>query len=147
MPVNLPFWLFRKVARQQQINPLEISGFRFYVEEMRRGTFEQDGGVTTVVENLTGQPAESFETTAQRYATMPFARQTFGNRVKAFVNFNLTPFYPGADLDKWDRQKGIPIPPNPTLSIDDERWSEEHHHLMSRQPRPASMLSLVEAGT
>ena len=146
IPLNLPFRLFRKVARQQRINPLEISGFRFYVEEMRRGTFELDGGVTTVVEDLTGEPAESFETTARRYAAMPFARQTFANRVKAAVNFSLTPFYPGYDLDKWDRQKGFPVPPNPTLSIDDERWREEHHHLMTRQPRPAPALSLIAAG-
>ncbi len=144
--LDLPFWLFRKVARQQRINPLEISGFRFYVEEMRRGAFELDGGVTTAVEDLTGQPAESFETTARRYAAMPFARQTFGNRLKVFVNFNLAPFYQGYDLDKWDRQNGFPVPPNPTLSIDDERWREEHHHLMIRQPSPAPELSLVAAG-
>jgi hypothetical protein len=137
--------MFSKEARQQRVNPLEISGFRFYVEEMRRGAFALDGGVTTVVEDLTGQPAESFETTVRRYATMPFARQTFGNWVKAFASFNLTPFHPGYDLDKWDRQKGFPVPPNPTLSIDDERWREEHRHLITRQPRPTSTLSLVAA--
>ena len=145
-PLNLPFWLFRKVARQQRIDPLLISGFRFYVEEMRRGTFELDGGVTTVMEELTGQPAESFETIAIRYAAMPFARQTFGNRVSAFVNFNLTPFYPGYDLKKLDRQKGFPMPSDPTLSVDDERWRKEHHDQMTRQPRPAPTLGLVAAG-
>jgi uncharacterized protein YbjT (DUF2867 family) len=146
IPINLPFWLFRKVARQQNVDPTLISGFRYYVQEMRRGTFELDGGVTTVVEDLTGQPAESFETTARRYARMPFARQTFANRIRAFVNFNLVPFYPGYDLEKLDRQKGFPLPPNPTLAIDDEHWREEHHHLMTRQPRPAAPLGLVTAG-
>lgn len=126
VPVNLPFWMFRKVAQQQAIDPLQISGFRYYVEEMRRGTFELDGGVTNVVAELTGAPAETFETTARRYAAMPFARPTLGNRLKAFINFNLTPFYPGIDLDRWDRQKGFPMPPNASLSIDDERWRAEH---------------------
>ena len=28
-PLNVPFWLFRKMARQQGINPIEISGFDF----------------------------------------------------------------------------------------------------------------------
>jgi hypothetical protein len=133
IPLKLPFWLFRKVAAQQAINPLEISGFRYYVEEMRRGTFELDGGVTTTVEDITGSPAESFETIARRYAALPFARQTWGNRLRAFVNFNLTPFYRGYNLDAWDLEKGFPIPPNPSLSIDDREWWDEHHHLMTRQ--------------
>ena len=146
MALNLPFWLFLKVARQQQVDPMLISGFRYYVEEIRRGTFELDGGVTTVMEDLTGRPAESFETTARRYAAMPFARQSFGNRVRAFVNLNLTPFYRGYDLDRWDRQKGFPVPPHATLSIDDAQWREEHHDLMARQPRPAPVRGLVAAG-
>jgi NAD(P)H dehydrogenase (quinone) len=127
IPINLPFWMFCKVAQQQRVDPLEISGFRYYVEEMKRGTFEFEGGVTNVVEELTGVPAESFETTARRYADLPFAQQTFGNRLKAFINFNLTPFYPGYDLERWDRQKGFPMPPNPSLSIDDARWRFEHN--------------------
>lgn len=126
LPLSLPFWLFRKVARQQRVNPLEISGFRFYVEEMKRGAFELGGGVTNVVEELTGAPAETFETTARRYAAMPFARQTLGNRLKAFFDFNLTPFYPGYDLTRWDRQKGFPVPPKPSLSVEDARWRSEH---------------------
>ena len=125
-PVALPFWLFLKVAQQQGIDPALISGFRYYAEEMKRGTFELNGGVTSVVEDLTGEPAESFEVTARRYAAMPFARQSAANRVKALFNFNLTPFYPGYNLDRWDRQTGFPMPPHPSLSIDDPRWRTEH---------------------
>ncbi len=124
--VNLPFWLFRKVARQQRVNPLEVSGFRFYVEEMKRGTFELGGGVTDVVRELTGTPAESFETTARRYAAMPFAKPTAGNKLRAFLSFNRTPFYVGYDLEKWDRDRGFPVPPAPSLSLDDPRWRSEH---------------------
>ena len=133
IPINLPFWMFRKVGQQQQIDPLQISGFRYYVEEMKRGTFEFEGGVNNVVEELTGAPAESFETTARRYAGMPFAKQTLGNRLKAFLSFNLTPFYPGYNLDRWDREKGFSMPPHPTLSIDDERWRAEHSLQNERQ--------------
>jgi len=124
--VNLPFWVFRKVARQQRINPLLISGFRFYVEEMKRGTFELNGGVTDVVCDLTGTPAESFEATARRYAAMPFAKPTTFNKLKAFLRFNLTPFYRGYDLEKWDREKAFPVPPAASLSIDDAEWRSEH---------------------
>ena len=146
LPVKLPFWLFRKVARQQRVNPLEISGLRHYAEEMRRGTFALDGGVTSVVEDLTGHPAEDFETTARRYAAMPFARPTAANRLKALLAFTLVPFWPGYDLDEWDRQKGFPMPANPSLSIDDPQWREDHYHLMTRQPRPLPVRSLLPAG-
>ena len=79
-----------------------------------------------MVAELTVTPAVSFETTARRYAALPFARQTLRNRLKAIVNFNLTPFYPAYDFDKWDRQKGLPRPKDPTLSIDDAKWRAEH---------------------
>lgn len=79
-----------------------------------------------VVRELTGAPAQSFETTARRYAAMPFAKPTFGNKLKAFLNFNLSPFYFGYDLEKWDREMRFPVPPVPSLSIDDPRWRNEH---------------------
>ena len=41
---------------------------------------------------------------------MPFARQTLANRLRAFVNFNLTPFYPGTNFDKWDLKMRLPKP-------------------------------------
>lgn len=133
VPINLPFWMFRKVAQQQNIDPMQLSGFRFYLEEMKRGAFEFEGGVTSVVQDLTGTPAESFEVTASRYAAMPFARQTFTNRLKAFINFNLMPLYPGYDLEKWDRRAGFPQAANPTLSIDDEQWRYHHTLQNARQ--------------
>jgi hypothetical protein len=142
-PLELPFWMFRKVARQQRINPLEISGFRHYAEEMRRGTFALDGGVTSVVEELTGKPAEPFEVTARRYAALPFARRTVGNRLKALLSFALTPLYAGYDLDAWEREKGFPRPPEPSLSIDDPRWREEHQRMMTGEPLAVRGLALA----
>ncbi len=134
--VQLPFWMFCKVARQQQVDPLLISGFRYYMEEMKRGTFALDGGVTGIVEELTGAPAEDFATIARRYAAMPFARQTAANRLKAFGRFALAPFYPGYDLDRWDREKGFPVPPHASLSIDDAQWRAEHGRQMARAVLP-----------
>ena len=131
LPVNLPFFMFSKVARQQGVNPLEISGMRLSAEDMKRGAFEMDGGVTTVVEGVTGRPAESFETTARRYAAMPFARVSVGARIAALVKLMMVPFTPGYDLDEWEQQKGFPMPPNPSFSIDDPRWRDEHHDLMT----------------
>jgi uncharacterized protein YbjT (DUF2867 family) len=143
VPVNLPFWMFLKVARQQNINPLEISGFRHYVQEMARGTFELEGGVTDVVHELTGTPAEDLEPIARRYAAMPFAKQTLPNRLKALLRFNMVPFYRGYNLEKWEREQAIPTPPTPTLSIDDKDWREMHGRLMANKPSSILPFALV----
>ena len=135
LPMKLPLWLFLKVARRQGVDPFQISSLRYYIEDNKNGGFAFEGGVTTVLEDLTGAPAESFETTARRYAAMPFARQTLGNRLKAFANFNLTLLYPGYDLKRIDRAFGFPMPPNPSFSIEDERWRREHSQMMAAQPR------------
>jgi NAD(P)H dehydrogenase (quinone) len=125
-PVPMPIGMLSKVARQQRIDPYSVSCLRHYMEDMKRGTFSFEGGVTHVVEDLTGKPAESFETTARRYAAMPFARQTLANRIKAIGNFMLTPFYPGYNFDTWDRRMRFPLPSQPSLSIDDAQWRTEH---------------------
>lgn len=125
-PIPMPVWMLGKVARRQGVDPFQISAFRHYMQDMKRGTFSFEGGVTSVVEVLTGQAAESFESTVRRYAALPFARQTVARRLKAFINFNLIPFYPGYNFDKWDRQMGFPVPTKPTFSIDDARWRAEH---------------------
>jgi hypothetical protein len=132
----MPIWLLAKVARQQGVDPFEISSIRYYMQDVREGAFAFEGGVTDVVEDLTGTPAENFETTARRYAALPFARPTFGNRLKAFVNFNLAPFYPGYNFDKWDEAMAFPRAPHPTLSIEDERWRREHADQMALHAGP-----------
>jgi NAD(P)H dehydrogenase (quinone) len=136
-PVDMPIWMLSKVARQQGVDPYQISALRHYMEEMKRGTFSFEGGVTDVVRELTGAPAETFETTAKRYAAMPFAEQSFGNRLKAFVNFNLVPFYRGYSFDRWDRERGFPMPATPSLAIDDAAWRNEHSAQMARSAGPA----------
>ena len=134
LPVKLPIWMLGKVAQQQGVDPYQISVLRHYMEDMKRGTFSFEGGVTNVVAELTGTPAETFEATARRYAAMPFARQTLANRLRAFVNFNLTPFYPGTNFDKWDLKMRLPKPAHPSLSIDDAQWREAHKQMMTQSP-------------
>ena len=146
LPVDMPIWMLAKVARQQGIDPFEISSLRHYMQDMREGAFAFEGGVTHVVEELTGKPAESFETTAQRYAALPFAAQTLGNRMKAFVNFNLVPFYRGYDFDRWDAMMAFPRAAGPSLSIEDERWRSEHAAQMAiHREQPAQPAALLRA--
>lgn len=141
LPVHLPFWMLLKVARRQGVNPLELSGYRHYVREVMRGTFALEGGVTNVVEELTGEPAESFETTVRRYAAMPFARPTARNRARALFDFLRTPFMRGYDLDAWDTARGWPMPPAPSLSLDDPAWRADRARLMAARAEPAPALA------
>jgi NAD(P)H dehydrogenase (quinone) len=96
------------------------------MDDMRAGTFEFEGGVTDVVERLTGTPAERFEATARRYAALPFAKQTLGNRLKAFLNFNLVPFHPGVNVRRLEQALALPAAPAPSLAIADAEWRRTH---------------------
>ena len=133
MPVNLPLWMFRKVARMQKIDPYQIAMLIQYIEDNKQGTFSYEGGVTDVMRELTGSPAETFETTARRYAALPFARQTLGNRLKAFIAFNITPFYPSYDIKGYERTLELPVPSKPLHCMEDSRWRKDHTAQMTLQ--------------
>ena len=124
--VKLPWWLFERAARLQgTTNAFEISSLRYYVEDHKQGAFEF-GAPTNVVQELTGQPAEDFETTVRRYAALPFARKTVANRLRAFVNFNRVPFSPGYNLDRFERDQYHPAPSAPQFAMSNEQWKAVH---------------------
>lgn len=126
IPLDIPFWMFSKVARMQRVHPFEVASYRNYMEDHKQGAFEVDGGVTDVVAQLTGRPAESFEETARRYAAQPRATQTMSNRLRAWANFMITPMFPGSKLDRYDRSSDIPTPTEPAQCMDSTRWIREH---------------------
>lgn len=126
LPVQLPFWMFLKAARMSGADIHEVYSYREYLRDHQQGAFSFDGGVTDVVENLTGAPAEDFEVTARRYAALPFAQPTLANRAAAFARFNLLPFYPGHNLSAYERDMRFPRPPVPSLASSDGRWLAEH---------------------
>lgn len=124
--VDLPFGMFLKAARMTHADIHEIYNYREYLRDHHRGAFSIGGGVTHDVRRLTGSEAEDFETTARRYANLPFARQSLKNRLAAFVRFNLMPFYPGYKLDAYARRMQFPVPPHPSLASEDAQWLREH---------------------
>lgn len=133
LPIDLPMWMFRKAARMSGADIHEVYNYGYYLQEHRRGSFSLAGGVTDVVETLTGMPPEAFEVTAARYAALPFARQTLPNRLKAFARFNMLPLYPGHDLAAYERRQGFTAPPGASLAIDDESWRRAHLAQMAEQ--------------
>jgi len=125
-PVDLPFWMFLKVARLDGINPHEALNWRDYLRDHLAGAFAMGGGVTEVVKELTGRPAEPFDRIAARYAAAPQARRTPANMARFVARMAVLPFVPQLGIDRYARAHGFPAAPSPRLSIEDARWRAEH---------------------
>jgi uncharacterized protein YbjT (DUF2867 family) len=123
--VPTPAWMFLKAARMFGM-PIDIlSGVRFYIDDHRRGAFEV-GAPTTDVLDVTGRPAEDFETIARRYAALPRNQRTLGNRLREFAEFLITPFSPGYNFERYDRELRHPFPSEPQFARESEVWRREH---------------------
>jgi NAD(P)H dehydrogenase (quinone) len=123
--VPTPTWLFMKAARMSGY-PIDLfSGIRYYIEDHERGAFEL-GAPTTDVLDVTGRPAEDFEMIARRYAAPFLNQRTFGNWLREFAQFMVTPLSPGFNLDRYDRELRRPFPQEPQFATDSEVWRREH---------------------
>lgn len=123
--VPLPFWLFAKAARLQGVDAFDLHSLRYYLEDHKQGAFEFCAPTDDVYQ-VTGTPAEDFETTARRYASLPKARRTFENGLRAWVDFMLTPLVPGYGLNRYEARHKHPTPPAPRFAMDDAGWKMEH---------------------
>jgi len=123
--VPTPTWLFMKTARMGGL-PIDLmSGVRYYIDDHKRGAFEL-GAPTTDVLDVTGRPAEEFETIACRHAALPRNQRTFSNWLREFAQFMLAPLSPGFNLDRYDRELRRPFPSVPQFVTDSKVWQREH---------------------
>jgi NAD(P)H dehydrogenase (quinone) len=123
--VPTPAWLFMKAARMSGY-PIDLfSNIRYYIEDHKCGAFEL-GAPTTDVLDVTGRPAEDFETIARRYAALPRNRRTLGNRLREFAQFLMTPFSPGYNFDRYDRELRSPFPSQQQFAPESDIWRREH---------------------
>jgi uncharacterized protein YbjT (DUF2867 family) len=123
--VPTPTWLFMKTARMGGLPIDLISGVRYYIDDHKRGAFEL-GAPTTDVLDVTGQPAEDFETIARRYAALPHSRRTLGNRLREFAQCVIAPLSPRFNLDRYDRELRRPFPSEPQFAPESKVWRREH---------------------
>jgi uncharacterized protein YbjT (DUF2867 family) len=123
--IDLPWWMFLKAARAGNVGAFLVSNLRYYVEDHKQGAFALSAPTNDVLE-VTGRPAEDFETTARRYAARPEAQRNFGNWLRTFVDFMRTPVSPGYNPERLDRELHFPVPPAPRLAMASERWKLEH---------------------
>lgn len=123
--VPTPTWLFMKTARMGGM-PIDLmSNVRYYVDDHKLGAFEL-GAPTTDVFEVTGSPAEDFETIARRYAAQPRNQRTLGNGLRQFGQFMMAPLSPGFNLDRYDRELCRPFPSEPQFVPESKVWRREH---------------------
>jgi NAD(P)H dehydrogenase (quinone) len=104
-----PTWLFMKIARMGGL-PIDLmSGVRYYLDDHKLDAFEL-GAPTTDVFDVTGRPAEDFETIARRYAALPRNQRSLGNRLRLFAQFLIAPLSPSFNFNRYDRELRRPFP-------------------------------------
>ena len=123
--VPTPAWMFLKGARMAGIPMDVLSGVRYYIEDHTRGAFEL-GAPTTDVPDVTGRPAEDFETIARRYAALPRNQRTFENWLREFAQFLAAPLSPGFNFERYDRELRRSFPSQPQFAPDSNIWRREH---------------------
>ena len=132
--VPTPAWLFMKAARMSGYPIDLLSGVRYYIDDHKRGAFEL-GAPTTDVLDVTGRPAEDFETIARRYAALPRNQRTFGNWLREFAQFMVAPLNPGFNLDRYDRELRRPFPSQPQFATGLQGVAARARHRRRRQAR------------
>ncbi|HMI52401.1 MAG TPA: NmrA family NAD(P)-binding protein [Candidatus Saccharimonadales bacterium] len=123
--VPTPIWMFLKTAKRAGLPIDLVSGIRYYIDDHKRGAFEW-GAPTTDVLEVTGRPAEGFETIARRYAAVPANKRSFSNRLRELAQFLATPFSSGYDLERYDRELRRPFPSEPRFAPESSVWRREH---------------------
>ena len=131
--VPTPTWLLMKTARLGGLPIDMFSGVRYYIDDHKRGAFEL-GAPTTDVLDVTGRPAEDFESIARRYAAQPDNRRTFGNGLRQLGQFMLTPLSPGFNFRRYDRELRRPFPSQPQLAPESRVWRREHASAETTRP-------------
>jgi NAD(P)H dehydrogenase (quinone) len=123
--IPTPTWLFMKSARMAGLPIDVLSNIRYYVDDHKRGAFEA-GAPTTDVLDVTGRPAEDFETIARRYTAQPLNQRTFGNWLREFAQFMMAPLTPGFNFARYDRELRRPFPSAPRFATESAIWRSEH---------------------
>ncbi|MEM7435286.1 MAG: NmrA family NAD(P)-binding protein [Myxococcota bacterium] len=108
------------------IPPLLQTQLLLYVRDYQEGAFEA-GGVTDVVERITGTRAEDFETITRRYvAADPFTKRSLGNTLKALAQMTKIALTPAPSSPRIEDSYGWPRLANPVPSLDDGAWAKTH---------------------
>ncbi len=139
MPVSPT--MFNKALKSLGTPPFEVAITHHYAEEVRRGTFEH-GSPSEDLFLVAGTRGEDFETIVRRYAVSPKVQRSFGNQVRAVLDFVRLLMTRPYDLEGYVAQQGQPRPPHPELALESKTWRREH----AAWSRPGAPLSASSVG-
>ncbi len=107
----------------------DYANIRYYMQDLEDNAFAA-GGVTDVVESISGRAPEDFETIARRYlADMPEARRSFRNKLRALGNFARILLTPAPNMEAYERRQQFPGFLNGMrYSRDSPEWERSRRH-------------------
>jgi hypothetical protein len=115
---------FSKAAIAFGMAPFELSSVRYYLEELAGGTFAT-GTPTDHVQELTGRPADDFDTVARRYFAEPsliMPGMRTGSKLEAFAFLLRMMFARVPDLNRWEEAQDLPRLTRPMLAHENPEW-------------------------
>ena len=121
---DVPFRMFSKAGVAQGFPLSELAHLRYYAEDLKSGAFAV-GAPTDHVLEVTGQPAEAFDVTAQRYFNDPSLvslRLKTGSKASTIAFLIKMMLTKAPDFDAWERNQGYPLLKNAIPSIENEEW-------------------------
>lgn len=117
----VPTEMFIKAALAQGASKFEVAHFRYYADELRKGTYAV-GAPTEHVLEVTGRQPEDFDIIARQYATLPEAKRTIANKVSALTLMMKMLATRVPDLDRWEQNRDHPLIANGMLAQDNPDW-------------------------
>ncbi|WP_428341186.1 NAD(P)H-binding protein [Mycobacterium sp.] len=133
--VDVPFPIMAKAARVTGFNEYTVMQLKWYVEELKRGTFAV-GAPTDAVQTLTGRPPEDMETIARRYlASTPGTTRSPAGMARAMTVLTKTILTAAPNEKRYlaAYQDGAAYG---TLSADSEQWRATHDPTRRLRPIP-----------
>ena len=143
--IPAPIWMIEKVMQGFGYDAFMISGFKEYAKEYERGTFAI-GGPSNAVLEITGRPAEDYETTVRRYAAqLPKNVRSLPSILKMVMQMNLWMMRPSPRTERELALSDFRDPSRATLSIDSPTWRASHGEAELKRLLSAES-SAVESG-
>jgi len=133
-PMTISRKMFFKSLKAMGFPTYQIYNVNYYMDELENGAFSFDGGVTSVVADITGQEPESFETILKRRVSEAgLSKRSMGGALKSMLFFMKILITRCPDLKAFKAQQEFPTFLTPPLyAYENSEWCKEHRNRESK---------------